>query len=216
MTGEAGKASFGRRMKAGGDRIGILGGTFNPVHLGHLEMARSARRLFELDRVIFVPVSRPPHKEPVELAPARHRLEMLRLALEGEEGFEVSDIEIRRGGESYTVETVEELLSASPGFREVFVIIGADNLQGISTWKRIADLVKMARFIVFERPGRKPGPLSETDRFWAGRIAGRPVPLSVPVSSTAVRAAAAAGRGLSGMVAAGVEEYIRRNGLYRG
>lgn len=206
-------------MRPKPEKIGILGGTFNPVHFGHLEMSRRARELFVLDRVIFIPVFSPPHKEEKDLASSSHRQEMLRLALQGEEGCEVSDMEIRRGGRSYTVETVEETLKNRSRPAEIFVIIGVDNLEGISTWKRINDLVEMARFIVFTRPGEDLRRLKEEDRNWVERILAADrsnlVELSLPVSSSAIRAAVAEGRDISRMVPGMVGEYIRRKGLYK-
>ena len=118
-------------------RWGLLGGTFNPVHEGHLVLARAAVERFGLDRMIFIPAAFPPHKTPSCLAPAADRLEMLRLAISARPDWSVSALEIRRGGRSYTVETLRELRRELGEGAEFFLLVGADNLAEIGTWRRI-------------------------------------------------------------------------------
>jgi len=133
--------------------IGIFGGTFNPVHFGHLAIAEEIRTKFNLDKIIFVPTHLPPHKQPEDLAEAGMRTIMLFLATVSNPGFEVSTYEVDRGGKSYTIDTVRH-------FREMFTekiqlhfIIGADMLREISTWKNIEELLKLCKFIAVPRPG---------------------------------------------------------------
>ncbi|MEI7998087.1 MAG: nicotinate-nucleotide adenylyltransferase [Candidatus Omnitrophota bacterium] len=131
-------------------RIGILGGSFNPIHIGHLMMAQAAIEGLELDKVIFIPAYCSPHKTERDLAPASDRLKMVKLAIKHDKRFEVSDIEIRRKGTSYTYETLMDLKSKAPLDR-LFFIIGEDNVKGLLDWKRIKKIFKIASFIVINR-----------------------------------------------------------------
>jgi len=212
----------GKSEGAGGSRrprAGVLGGTFNPVHEGHLAVARAASALLDLDRLFFIPASFPPHKRPSGLASGEDRLAMLRLAAAGVPGWEALDLELARGGVSYSVDTVAALKKMLGEETELFLIIGADNLDGISRWRRIEDLVRWCRFAVVTRPGFAPEPGGADDREWARRILaagrGRLIELSAPVSSTEVRAAASRGEPLEGLVPPAVAAYIEKRGLYR-
>lgn len=132
-------------------KVGILGGTFDPVHWGHIGIAIDARKRFGLEKVLFIPALIPPHKVGREISEPGRRLEMLRLALEPYEEFEYSDIEILRSGRSFTIDTIESLRSASPG-DEFFMIIGADNMPDFKSWHRVHDLVGVCAFILVARP----------------------------------------------------------------
>lgn len=132
-------------------RIGILGGTFDPIHVGHLAAARVALDCADLDRVLFIPSATPPHREPA-IADPQQRLEMTRLAIEGEPGFEARDLEITRGGRSYTADTVAELRRAHPD-DELFLILGWDAARLFSTWRAWRSIRKAAQVVVVGRPG---------------------------------------------------------------
>jgi nicotinate-nucleotide adenylyltransferase len=131
-------------------KIGVLGGTFDPIHLGHLAAARAAVECARLDRVLFIPSSQPPHR-PAAVAPADQRLEMVRLAIEGEKSFEVSDIEVRRGGKSYTSDTLAELKRTHP-HDELFLILGWDAARLLSTWHEPELVQQLAWLVVVSRP----------------------------------------------------------------
>ncbi|MCX6348677.1 MAG: nicotinate-nucleotide adenylyltransferase, partial [Candidatus Aureabacteria bacterium] len=206
-------------MTAPSYRIGILGGTFNPVHNGHLLIAREALRKFRLDRILFIPVALPPHKAPADLAPASNRLAMLGLALRGKKKFSISRLEIARGGKSYTARTVRELKKRFPR-AEIYLIVGADNLQEIASWKRIGEVVRRGRFIVVTRPGFPLRDIAGENAAWAGRIlspgADNLIELELPVSSSGIRERARRGMSLKGLVPPAVSRYIREKALYGG
>lgn len=132
-------------------KIGIFGGTFNPVHYGHLRAAEEVREKLGLGKILFIPSGKPPLKTS-EIAPAGHRYEMLRIAVKENPFFELSDIECKRTGKSYTVKTFEELQNTNPG-TEFFLILGIDAFLDIPRWWRPEQLVSMANFIVISRPG---------------------------------------------------------------
>ncbi|MGA7282794.1 MAG: nicotinate-nucleotide adenylyltransferase, partial [Acidimicrobiia bacterium] len=130
-------------------RTGILGGTFDPIHIGHLHIGETALLQVGLDRVLFMPAGEPWQKSGRPMSAAGHRLEMTRLAVEALEGFEVDDREIERAGPTYTYDT----LASFPAEEELFLILGADAANGIPTWHRWADVMERARILVFPRPG---------------------------------------------------------------
>jgi nicotinate-nucleotide adenylyltransferase len=133
-------------------RLGILGGTFNPIHYGHLAAAEEVRDRLKLDRILFIPSYLPPHKFEEEVPSAVQRLEMVRLATTGNPLFEPSEIEIDRGGRSYTIDTVEALSKAFPGM-QLFFITGLDSFLEIQTWHRWERLLTLCTFVVISRPG---------------------------------------------------------------
>jgi nicotinate-nucleotide adenylyltransferase len=201
------------------NRIGVLGGTFNPVHLGHLILAEQAREQYELSRVLLIPCARPPHKEPGSLAPEKHRLGMLSLALEHDLYLESSDIEIRRGPPSYSVDTMRELENEFPG-AEFFFIIGADSLFELHTWKDIDTLLDICTFVSFGRPGSdvermSPGDLG-LERGLAEKVIrhvhrGR----LIDISSSEIRYRIAEGLSIRYLVPCEVDMYICEHRLYR-
>lgn len=190
-------------------KIGIFGGTFDPIHCGHLELARNARTQFSLDKVIFIPAYLSPHKQGLpELTPAQDRYEMVRLAVEGDPSFELSDCELKRKGISYTVDTLAELESRHPG-GEFFLILGRDAFAEIDTWRRVGELKNKVRFLVADRGDcgtRVPS---------GARAEGIRMPLC-PVSASAIRKAVRQGKDVAGHVPPKVLEYIRARALYRG
>lgn len=132
-------------------KIGILGGTFNPIHNAHLRVAETVSDRLALDRIIFIPTATPPHKELAGEISFEHRKNMVELAIADNEHFAVSDIEQQRGGRSYTVDTLRELRQSSPG-DELFFIIGSDSFLEISSWFSIAEIFTLANLVVVERP----------------------------------------------------------------
>ncbi len=196
-----------------GERLGILGGTFDPPHLGHVAAAVAARAQLKLDRVLFVVANDPWQKSPVrDVSPAADRLALVLAAIEGVDGAEVSRIELDRGGPSYTVETVEELAAlAIAGGREPpeqFLIVGADVVDTLSTWHRAQDLAGLVTLVVVARPGARA---PDEDGPW--RVEYVPG-TSVDVSSSEVRELVARGEPITGLVPESVERCIRRRALY--
>jgi nicotinate-nucleotide adenylyltransferase len=135
-------------------KIGVLGGTFNPIHYGHLAAAEEIRDRLKLDRVLFIPVYLPPHKQEEGMLSAVQRLEMVRLATAGNPHFKISDIEVKREGMSYTIDTIEALRAANPG-AEFYFITGLDSFLEIQTWKDWEKLLSLCCFVVLSRPGYK-------------------------------------------------------------
>jgi len=131
---------------------GILGGTFDPIHVGHLRCAEEVRELFHLDRILFIPNSQPPHKDYPEVTPFAQRAQMVRLAIAGNPYFSLSDLEHKRGGMSYSVETVEQLLESHPE-AELYFIMGQDAFQTIQTWKDWERFIHMCHVVVMTRAG---------------------------------------------------------------
>ena len=132
-------------------KLGILGGSFNPLHLGHLILAQEAKEQLGLEKVFFVPCATPPHKSGEDLLSASHRLEMVRRSVEGNPAFEVSDTEIQRGGISYSVETLRHFHIQFPS-AEFYFLIGSDALSGLYAWKEAEELFRLCRFVIAERP----------------------------------------------------------------
>jgi len=199
-------------------KIGILGGSFDPIHAGHLAIAEAARERHGLEKVLLIPAGRPPHK-PGDLAPAADRLAMLRLAVEGRPGLEASDIEIQRHGPSYTVDTLEHLARAVPE-ADLFFIIGVDSLHEFFGWRNAKRILELARIVTVTRPGwgadfdpaSFPGVPAETIR----RIEADHVEIpGVAAESTRIREAVRRGEPIDRDVPANVADYIRRRGLYR-
>jgi nicotinate-nucleotide adenylyltransferase len=193
----------------------VLGGTFDPIHIGHLAAAEAAIECAGLDRVIFVPSRQPPHRS-AAVASAEDRLEMTRLATSNSSGFAVSDLEVRRDGPSYTVDTLAELRRKRPD-ADLFLILGWDAARLFRSWHEPERVRELAAVVVTGRPGlRLPQP---ADLEAAGLppdgtvLCLRPTP---DVSASEVRRAVHAGTSIAGMVPAAVERYIAANGLYRG
>ncbi len=193
-------------------RIGILGGTFDPPHAGHLALAEAAQRELSLDEVLFLPANRNPLKSDRRQTRARHRLEMVRLAIEGREGFSVSDIEIARGGLSFAVDSLKALRQARPA--EYWFLLGADGLRTLPTWKRPDKLLKLCRLGVAIRPPETvEEALSRVPPAFRERV--DPIPMKpVRMSSTEIREWIEDGRLPPHSVPAKVLQYIRENGLY--
>ncbi len=200
-------------------RLGIYGGTFDPVHYGHLLLAEYCREACQLDQVWFMPAAAPPHKLPHEITPAQQRLEMLELAVGGNEFFAVSRMEIDRGGVSYTVATLAELKAAEPG-RELFFLLGGDSLKDLPQWREPAKICELALPVVVRRPGvAEPNfdslaGLVSPERLEQIRRSQVQMP-QIDLSSREIRRRTAAGLSIRYQTPRAVEKYIETAGLYR-
>lgn len=186
-------------------KIGILGGTFNPIHIGHLILAEEAREKLGLDKVIFVPANLAPHKENSDTAPAAARLAMVKLAIKGNRYFSVSDLEIRRPGRSYTIDTIRGLGKIFPK-DELYFIIGSDLLTYLGEWKDLKDIIKVVRFIAATRPGY---PLEKIPAY----ITTLPI-RAVDISGFEIRQAVEENKSFRYLVPERVHNYIKKTKLY--
>jgi nicotinate-nucleotide adenylyltransferase len=214
-------------------RIGLFGGTFDPIHSGHLHAVRLVQRRFALDRVFFIPAAVPPHKARPDLASARDRLRMTALAVKGHSRWTASPIELRAAGPSYSIRTIEAMRRRFPQAR-LFFIVGADAFLEIETWREWERVLHRCAFIVMTRPGARLGaaagalgPEWKTSLHRIGRVKrrgeldGDPPCIyfaaidALPVSSTRIRALARNGAALKGLVPGTVAAYIRKKRIYR-
>jgi nicotinate-nucleotide adenylyltransferase len=189
------------------NRIGLFGGSFDPVHRGHLLVAEAGCEEFKLDRVFFIPAAQSPLKPDHTPAPAELRLRMLRLALAAETKCEVDDQEIHRGGPSYTIDTVRTYRQRHPK-AILFYIIGADHVPLLPKWRAADELAALVEFLVVPRPGDPP--LAAKAPFRIHSLVGTPF----AVSSSQIRARVKAGQPIHHLVPQPVEETIRNSGLY--
>lgn len=220
-------------------RIGIFGGTFNPVHLGHIRAADEVTKAFELDKCYLVPSALPPHKDPSGIADPLDRLEMLHMAVENHPLLKVSDVELQRSGLSYTIDTVRYFTGRWEPAPEIFLVMGVDAFLEIETWKSSVELFELVPLVVVSRPGahrqksnsivqaierKLQSHISEDYRYSSKGALFRhgnykPVYIAViralDISSTLVRERAATGKRLEGIVPDRVNQYIHEKGLYR-
>ncbi|MCK4262128.1 nicotinate-nucleotide adenylyltransferase [bacterium] len=192
-------------------RIGILGGTFNPVHCGHLVAADEVREKLALEKVIFVPSASPPHKNHPDIAPPEDRYQMTILATQSNPFFSASDLELQRPGKSYSIETVKKFLNIYGKDTKLYFITGTDAILEIFTWKDREELLKLCQFIVATRPGFDAGKIERT-------ILKQVHLLKIPgldISSTDIRSRIREGRTIKYLLPEKVEEYIYEHGLYR-
>jgi nicotinate-nucleotide adenylyltransferase len=187
-------------------KVGLLGGSFDPIHLGHLRAAENAREALALDRVAFVPANVPPHRR-TPLTPARDRFAMVALATAGNPGFVACDIELAREGPSYTVDTLRALRAARPE-DELVLIVGVDTFAEMATWREPDALFALCSVAVVERPGAFG---ATADARSALRVFGA----GLPISATEIRRRVAEGRSIRYLVPDGVHDYIAKRGLYR-
>lgn len=202
----------------GWSRLGIAGGSFNPVHFGHLLAARAFQEQFLLERVMMVPSARPPHKDLKGMAAEKHRYIMTRMAVCDDPVFEVSDIEMTRPGLSFTVDTVAYLRRVYPQ-AALHLLLGLDAALQISTWKEPERLASLChRIVIVNRPGCEPSDWEDRIRasspLFAGKIRHLEIP-AVDISSTDIRQRISNGQPVSYLLPAAVEEYISLHGLYR-
>ncbi|RUL88515.1 nicotinate-nucleotide adenylyltransferase [Tautonia sociabilis] len=199
-------------------RLGLFGGTFDPIHLGHLILAESCREAMALDLVWFVVAGQPPHKQREGRTPVSDRLEMVRIAIAGNPAFEVSEIEARSPGPHYTYRTLEEVARSRPG-DELFFLIGGDSLADLPTWREPGRVMSLATVVAVGRPGTAEPPANATREILDAHPDARPIarvdaPL-VEVSSRDLRRRVAEGRSIRYLVPRGVEAYIEAHRLYR-
>ena len=182
-------------------KIGIYGGTFDPIHHAHLILAREAREMLALEKIIFVPAAISPGKDS-PVASAEMRLSMLRAAIKGETGLVVDECELNRPPPSYTIDTIEEIRRREAD-SEIYYLIGEDNLSGLANWHRFDRLQKMVRFVVLDRTGTQTNhPYQVVHR-------------RIDISATEIRKRIASGRSIRYLVPPAVEEIIRQSNLYR-
>lgn len=199
-------------------RIGIMGGTFNPVHKGHLALARMARKEFALDQIIFIPSGNPPHKEPSEIIDKEERFKMVKLATKGMKGYTASRIELDRPGFSYAVDTFTALKRKYGKAAKLFYIMGLDSINEILEWKKPLELFRLCEFIVGTRPGTKlrtfrrlvkfPPLQQEVDKIHLTE-------LKEDISASDIRERLKVDKSVSRLVPKVVANYIRKKGLYR-
>lgn len=218
-------------------RLGMLGGSFNPIHYGHLRLAAQTRDAMRLDRILFIPTGHPPHKAHGSLAPAVHRAAMVRLAIDGESTFAMSDIELQRAGTSYSIDTFRTLQSQTAPNTEWFFIVGLDAFLDLPTWKEAETLLRLSHFVVVSRPGMAfdrvtTMPLSPPiDRHMIHELDSglrRELTVAIPgggeltlldlppcdVSSSVIRDRVRMGGSLRDLLPPSVESYIIRHDLY--
>ena len=219
-------------------RLGLLGGSFNPIHYGHLSIARHARESLSLDQILFIPTGDPPHKRDQTLAPAQDRYEMVRLAIVDDPCFAISNIEVLRKGKSYSIDTIRELQNEYGPATELHFLIGLDAFLDFATWREPEALLHACRFVVMSRPGQSfgslrqlamlgkldPHVLAELDSGTRRRldIATPSGPgiicLSLPpcsISASAIRQRIRDGMPLANLLPLPVESYILRRQLYK-
>ena len=195
-------------------RLGIYGGTFDPIHYGHLLLAERCREQLQLDEVWFIPAGTPPHKLGRVTTPARARADMIEFAVSGFPEFKVSRIEMERGGPSYTVQTLEQLRTADPS-RELFLLMGADSIAEFATWKDPARILELSQVVGVNRAGDVPNLLSlhalleQTGR--SVQIIDMP---AMGVSASEIRSRVARGQSIRFLTPRPVEMYVRQHKLY--
>lgn len=187
-------------------RLGLFGGTFDPPHIGHLIVAQDALSILGLDRLLLIPASVPPHKRDREVSPPELRMELLQAAVGDDSRLEVSDIELRRSGPSFTVDTLRELHRRQSG-AELFLLIGSDQYRELATWHESAEVVRLATLAVIAREGDAPVPGTGVPHV--------PVPVTrIDISSTQIRRRVREGAAIRYLVPSAVERLIRSHGLY--
>jgi len=196
-------------------RIGLIGGTFDPIHYGHLIMAEEARYQAHLDQVLFVPAGQPPHKVGHVITPWQHRLRMNEIAIASNPAFGISRVDVDRPGPHYSVDMVRLFLAQVPPGAEVFFVVGADSLEDMPTWKNPSGLLSLCRVLAFSRPGHEPdmAQLQRVLPLVQERVQVLQMPL-IGISASDLRARLRQGRSIRYLVPDGVLEYIRAHGLY--
>jgi nicotinate-nucleotide adenylyltransferase len=199
------------------ERIGVFGGSFDPVHMGHLTIAQDAVEQLELDRLIFVPAAVPPHKQGRTLADGRYRFEMLQLATESNLSFEVSDMELQRGGVSYTFDTMTQVQFEHPG-AELFFIVGIDSLTILHAWRNVDKLLEMCTIVPFARGGEDAARVAgqiQLPEPWKTKLLDRLIRIhEIEISASDIRMRLAEGLSIRYLVPSEVEMYIAEHGLY--
>ena len=218
-------------------RLGLLGGSFNPVHNGHLAIARQTREALGLDQILFVPTSHPPHKQNGSLAPAQDRYEMVRLAIASDPSLAISDVEIRRPGKSYSIDTIRLLQQEYGAHTQLFFLVGLDAFLDFPSWREPLTLLELCPFVVLSRPGLSfrslstvaplpPIPQASLEDLDAGRISQLEVPLGkqrltclqlppCTISASDIRSRIRRGLPVANLLPPLVESYILHHHLYQ-
>ena len=197
-------------------KIGILGGTFDPIHLGHLAIVKEIRRKLDLEEVLFVPVGQPVFKEDRQISDGQHRLEMVILATADTPFFNVATVELERQGSSYTIDTIKELMIQLGDRIDLYLIVGFDALHDLPNWKEPIQLLQLCQIIAAKRPRHTELDIRSLESQVPGaseRIKIIDVP-QVDLSATEIRKKVASGKEIIDLVPAAVASYIERNGLY--
>jgi nicotinate-nucleotide adenylyltransferase len=214
------------------EKAGLFGGTFDPIHLGHLRAAEEIREELSLDRIIFIPAAIPPHKDKTHITPSRHRLEMLMLAVSDNHSFEICDYELKKTTTSYTVETLR-FMNAAHRDSEFYFIVGNELFSEIETWKEYNALFKLSNFVVITRPGYSGGsseklPLALKNDFsyykenanvisykdQSSKIIAYTKIRGLEISSSEIRHYVMSGKSIKYLVPAAVEKYVLENNIY--
>lgn len=194
-----------------------MGGTFDPIHNGHLVIAECARHEFQLDQVVFVPCGSPPHKKDYDITDAKHRYRMVELAVAGNPYFRISPVEIERQGISYAIDTLKIFQTIYGTDTELFFITGADAIVEILTWKKVDEVMEMCSFIAATRPGYSLPQLNKAIRSLPPGFQRKIITIEIPgiaVSSTEIRRRVQAGRPIKYLLPEAVEQYIVKHGIW--
>lgn len=201
------------------DKIAVMGGTFDPIHCGHLIAAETVRTRFGFNSILFIPSCSPPHKKGISISDEEHRYAMVQMATVTNPFFQVSRIELDRGGNTYTIDTIRQLKTILGSTAEIYFITGADAILEISAWKDVSELMSICKFIAVTRPGYDRGMLTEKvenlKSIYKSEIIIADIP-SYAVSSTEIRKRVLSGESIKYLVPESVECYIRKNNLYGG
>ena len=198
-------------------RIGIFGGTFDPIHVGHLILAEQCREQCRLDEVWFIPAAQPPHKLGATISAAKQRTEMVEFAISGHPHFRLNTIELERAGPSFTVTTLEQL-KMDDAERELFLLIGADSVRDLPYWREPARILQLATIVAVNRGDQPPPDISGLLPLFGDKSRTRIVTASMPgieISATDIRHRVREGRSIRYLVPRAVETYIHQHGLYR-
>lgn len=199
-------------------RIAIMGGTFDPIHLGHLYIAETVREELDIDKVIFIPSGSPPHKNNRCFFNPYQRMTMVKMAIESNEYFEASKIEIERNGNSYTIDTLNEFKQNVDKDIDLYFIIGADSLLEIHTWKESSKLLQTYKFVVVSRPGYKSSDVNKKISELKKRYKAVVIEVNVPgfyISSSQIREKILQGKSIKYMVPENIEQYIYNSNIFK-
>ncbi|MFQ5733385.1 MAG: nicotinate-nucleotide adenylyltransferase [Planctomycetaceae bacterium] len=199
-------------------RLGLFGGTFDPVHFGHLLLAEQCREQCALDEVWFLPSGSPPHKQSTEITEPQHRIEMLKLAIAGHEAFAVNEMELQREGPTYTVDTLQAVIAERPR-DALFFLIGGDSLNDLPTWREPRRILELATVVAVNRGDDDLPEMSPLEQQLGSAVARQIHIVSMPgvdISATDIRERVAAGKSIRYMTPRAVEVYVEQHGLYGG